>query len=85
MLRDFLDLSAWAQWLASLDREFYFLLALPFVVAVVGLWSWWAEKEEVDREYESRAAQAEELERAERERRSRGRSGGAHTPRQGLR
>jgi hypothetical protein len=85
MLSEFLDLSAWAQWLASLDREFYFLLALPFVVAVVGLWSWWADKEEVDREYESRAAQAEALERAERERRERSRSGGAHLPRHGVR
>lgn len=40
------------QWVTSLDREFMFLLALPFVVGVVGLWSWWTDKEQVDREYE---------------------------------
>jgi hypothetical protein len=68
MLSEFLDLSAWAQWLGSLDREFFFLLALPFVVAVVGLWSWWADKEEIDREYEAREAEADEREHKERER-----------------
>ena len=67
MLNEFLDLRAWAQWFASLDREFYFLLALPFVVAVVGLWSWWVDKEDIDREYEARAAQADERERKDRE------------------
>ena len=46
-----------------------FLLALPFVVAVVGLWSWWVDKEDIDREYEARAAQAAEGERRSRERR----------------
>jgi hypothetical protein len=58
----------------------HFLLALPFVVAVIGLWSWWAHKEEIDDEYESRAAQAAEQERREHERR-----GGAQVPRHGLR
>jgi hypothetical protein len=33
------DLDLWAQWFAGLDRSFLFLLILPFVVAVVGLWS----------------------------------------------
>jgi Na+/H+ antiporter NhaD/arsenite permease-like protein len=33
------DLELWAQWFAQLDRSFLFLLILPFVVAVVGLWS----------------------------------------------
>jgi hypothetical protein len=63
MANDFL------QWLAALDREFMFLLALPFVVAVVGLWSAWMNKDEIDREYEARAAQAEERERRVSERR----------------
>jgi hypothetical protein len=50
MLAEFLDLEAWAQWFAALDREFIFLLALPFVVAIIGLWGWWAEKAEEERE-----------------------------------
>jgi hypothetical protein len=83
MFTEFLDLRAWGQWLASLDREFYFLLALPFVVAVIGLWSWWVDKEEVDREYETRAAQAQERERAERERSER--AGNTQLPHHGLR
>jgi hypothetical protein len=33
------DLSLWAEWFASLDRSFLFLLILPFVVAAVGLWA----------------------------------------------
>lgn len=33
------DYHAWVQWFQSLDRTFLFLLILPFVVAVVGLWS----------------------------------------------
>jgi hypothetical protein len=57
------------QWLAGLEREYVFLLALPFVVAVVGLWSWWSDQEEIDREYEARSAQATEGERRQRERR----------------
>ena len=36
---EFFDLGAWAQWLAQLDRSFLFLLILPFVVAAVGLWA----------------------------------------------
>ena len=58
MRTDFFDLNAWAAWLAALDREFIFLLALPFVVAVIGVWSWWTDKEQVDRDYESIAARA---------------------------
>jgi hypothetical protein len=57
------------QWLMALEREFMFLLALPFVVAIVGLWSWWKDKEQIDREYEARAAQADALERRIGERR----------------
>lgn len=33
------DYQSWAQWFQSLDRVFLFLLILPFVVAVVALWS----------------------------------------------
>jgi predicted cation transporter len=33
------DLDLWAQWFGQLDRSFLFLLILPFVVAVVGLWA----------------------------------------------
>jgi len=33
------DYQLWAQWFQSLDRTFLFLLILPFVVGVVGLWS----------------------------------------------
>jgi hypothetical protein len=57
------------QWLATLEREYIFLLALPFVVAVIGVWSWWADREDIDREYEARAAQAAESERRRSERR----------------
>lgn len=33
------DLSAWSAWFAGLDRGFVFLLLLPFVVALIGLWA----------------------------------------------
>jgi hypothetical protein len=33
------DLELWMQWFAQLDRSFLFLLILPFVVAAVGLWA----------------------------------------------
>jgi Putative Na+/H+ antiporter len=36
---EFFDLELWASWFADLDRSFLFLLILPFVVAVVGLWA----------------------------------------------
>jgi hypothetical protein len=36
---EFFDFAAWAQWLGQLDRSFLFLLILPFVVAIVGLWA----------------------------------------------
>jgi hypothetical protein len=35
----FLDMRHWATWFAGLDRPFLFLLLLPFVIAVVGLWA----------------------------------------------
>ena len=36
---EIVDWELWAQWFAQLDRSFLFLLILPFVVAVVGLWA----------------------------------------------
>jgi predicted cation transporter len=33
------DLEVWAEWFSSLDRSFLFLLILPFVIAVIGLWA----------------------------------------------
>jgi predicted cation transporter len=33
------DWALWVEWFAQLDRSFLFLLILPFVVALVGLWS----------------------------------------------
>ena len=38
MFAEIFDARAWAEWFASLDRGFIFLLLLPLVVAVVGLW-----------------------------------------------
>jgi hypothetical protein len=78
MLNEFLDLTAWAEWFAALDREFIFLLALPFVVAIIGLWAWWVERDED--EYEARPAQPAEPERRQGERR-----GATRIPHHGLR
>jgi hypothetical protein len=38
-MREIFDIGFWMQWFAQLDRTFIFLLLLPFVVAVVGLWA----------------------------------------------
>lgn len=38
-LAEFFHPGLWAQWFSALDRGFLFLLILPFVVAVVGLWA----------------------------------------------
>jgi hypothetical protein len=38
-IAEFFDLASWSAWFADLDRGFIFLLLLPFVVAVIGLWS----------------------------------------------
>ena len=80
MMNEFFDLSAWREWFVALDREYIFLLALPFVVAVIGLWSSWVDKEDIEREreYEARAAQATEAERRKSERRRSERRSGAH-------
>jgi hypothetical protein len=34
-----IDVELWLRWFASLDRSFLFLLILPFVIAIVGLWA----------------------------------------------
>ncbi|MGH8668250.1 MAG: hypothetical protein ACREUH_03375 [Burkholderiales bacterium] len=39
------DFALWAQWFAELDRGFIFLLLLPLVVALVGLWAWFTDNE----------------------------------------
>ncbi len=38
-LREIFDADQWAAWFAELDRGFVFLLLLPFVVAVIGIWA----------------------------------------------
>jgi hypothetical protein len=50
-IAELLDLGLWSDWFGQLDREFVFLLALPFVVAVVGLWASYREKDD-DRDRE---------------------------------
>jgi len=36
---EFFDLAVWGQWFSQLDRSFLFLLILPFVIAIIGLWA----------------------------------------------
>lgn len=48
-MSELFDLESWRAWFSGLDREFIFLLVLPFVVALVGLWSALVEKEEEER------------------------------------
>jgi len=43
---EIVDWDLWAQWFASLDRSFLFLLILPFVVAAVGLWAEFSRRED---------------------------------------
>lgn len=43
---EILDLDLWAAWFAGLDRGFIFLLVLPFVVAVIGLWASYLQDDE---------------------------------------
>ena len=38
-IREFFDIAFWADWFAGLDRTFVFLLLLPFVVTIVGVWA----------------------------------------------
>lgn len=42
---EFFDVEAWALWFQHLDRSFLFLLILPFVVAAVGLWAAYRDRE----------------------------------------
>jgi hypothetical protein len=43
------DFGLWSEWFAQLDRGFIFLLLLPFVVALIGLWAWFTEEEARER------------------------------------
>ena len=40
------DVDLWARWFSEMDRSFLFLLILPFVVAVVGLWAEFARRDD---------------------------------------
>lgn len=42
---EFFDVEVWALWFQHLDRSFLFLLILPFVVAAVGLWAAYRDRE----------------------------------------
>jgi hypothetical protein len=55
-MRELFDIGAWLQWFDQLDRTFVFLLALPFVVAIVGLWAAYRERERERDEARSRPA-----------------------------
>jgi hypothetical protein len=39
------DFDLWSAWFAELDRTFIFLLVLPFVIAVIGLWAWFIDED----------------------------------------
>ena len=82
MLSEFLDLERWAQWFSGLEREFIFLLALPFVVAIVGLWSALADKEQDEEEREPAKAPREVP--LERRRLARRRSDAGRVPHHGI-
>ena len=44
-IREAFSPGSWAQWFEQLDRTFVFLLVLPFVVAIVGLWAAYRDRE----------------------------------------
>lgn len=44
-IAELFDVDAWMRWFAELDRSFVFLLALPFVVAAVGLWAYYRDRD----------------------------------------
>ncbi|HSD44453.1 MAG TPA: hypothetical protein VLD36_21645 [Burkholderiales bacterium] len=46
-IAELFDLGLWSDWFAQLDRGFIFLLLLPFVVAVIGLWASYREKDDI--------------------------------------
>ena len=84
-MNEFFDLEQWVRWFASLDRSFVFLLALPFVVAMIGLWSWWVEKEKVEGEADAPSAQPGPPPAGERRTGERRRSAEGRLPQHGFR
>ena len=46
-IAELFDLGLWSDWFAQLDRGFVFLLVLPFVVAVIGVWASYREKDDM--------------------------------------
>ena len=68
-LLELLSLESWAAWFAELDRGFIFLLLLPFVVALIGLWAWFTEDERPADESAPRPWSSETGERRRHERR----------------
>ena len=44
-IAEMFSLEAWTSWFAGLDRGFVFLLVLPLVVAVVGLWAHYRDRD----------------------------------------
>jgi hypothetical protein len=46
-ITELFDLGLWSDWFAQLDRGFVFLLVLPFVVAVIGVWASYREKDDM--------------------------------------
>jgi hypothetical protein len=46
-IAELFDLGLWSDWFAQLDRGFVFLLLLPFVVAVIGVWASYREKDDM--------------------------------------
>ena len=44
-IAEFFDIAQWAAWFSSREREFIFLLVLPFVVALVALWAHFTDRE----------------------------------------
>jgi|SRR5512145_917621 hypothetical protein len=55
-MSEIFDAELWLQWFSELDRTFIFLLLLPFVVAVVGLWAAYRDRE-IGRHEERRVAE----------------------------
>jgi hypothetical protein len=48
------DRDLWVEWASQLDRSFIFLLVLPFVVALVGLWAEYSQRRRSDEPGSSR-------------------------------
>lgn len=46
-IAELLDPGLWSDWFAQVDRGFFFLLLLPFVVAVIGVWASYREKDDM--------------------------------------